>query len=221
MRRFLAVSAFALLACNQALGIDSATVDPALGGAAGAAGATGGEGDGTCADYCDTIMTACTDARAEYISKDVCLAMCQHFEPGVPGDTSQDSLACRDYHAHAALGDPETHCRHAGPLGGGVCGSDPCAPFCTLVAALCDDETPPPYANGEIDCRQACTANTNGASFTYHVTGGFTDLGETDGDTLNCRLYHLESAYAGDAAKHTHCPHTAVVSATCYDAAAK
>jgi hypothetical protein len=195
---FLGASA---LACNAVLGIDAASVDPSL-----------ADGGGTpCDSYCASVMANCTGANQEYLDSATCLAMCRHFEPGVSGDTTQDSLACRTYHAGAAATDPDFHCRHAGPVGGGVCGTDPCAPFCLLDFALCGDMASPPYSGGESGCHAACTA-----SLTYQ-TSGTGDLTQSTGNTLNCRIYHLESAYEPNNpdAKTTHCRHTAIQSATC------
>jgi hypothetical protein len=126
------------------------------------------------------------------------------------GDTTQDSLACRTYHAGAAAGDPDVHCRHAGPVGGGTCGDDPCGPYCLLDFAFCGDLPSPPFAS-ETACRTACKADFN------YLTVDAGDLTLAAGNTLNCRIYHLESAYEPDnpTAKTTHCPHTAVQSATC------
>jgi len=193
------------LACNGVLGIGEATVDPTL--------ADGGSTPQTgCAGYCATIMTNCTGMNAEYIDQDTCMVMCQHFEPGLPDDTAQDSLACRTYHANAAAQDPTFHCRHAGPLGGGVCGDDPCGPYCLLDFALCGDLNPPPFDGGESGCRAACDAN-----FKYNTVDAG-DIVPNTGNSLNCRIYHLESAYqpSNPSAKLTHCPHTAVNSATCF-----
>ena len=51
-----------------------------------------------------------------------CLDQCSHFWPGVKGATEGDSVGCREYHAgNPALSDPDLHCPHAGPGGGGVC----------------------------------------------------------------------------------------------------
>jgi hypothetical protein len=192
---FLGASA---IACNAVLGIDAAQQDPST----------------PCERYCSTVMANCTGTNLEYLDDATCLAMCAHFEPGVAADTAQDSLACRTYHAGAAATDPNFHCRHAGPVGGGVCGDDPCGPFCLLDSALCSDLTNPPYPNGEVGCRDACKA----ANFLYETTSGHGDTNEQSGNTLNCRIYHLEAAYAPNNpdAKTTHCPHTAVSSAKCF-----
>jgi hypothetical protein len=214
----VAVTIAMVAGCNAVLGIDTATVDPALteGGTNGDASTEAGMeagGPATCAGYCATVMQTCSGKNQEYIRVETCLEMCKHLEPGVPGDQMGDSLECRNYHAHAAAGDPDFHCRHAGPLGGGHCGTDVCAPYCLLDTALCGGMTPPPYPMPtESNCKAACP------SFPYLQQGTVGDLTLTqDSDTLNCRIYHLEAAYdpTNSAAASTHCPHTAAVSAPC------
>lgn len=213
----LAIAGGVALGCNAVLGITKANeVDLDAGTDAGPVDA------GTpCEQYCGAIMQACTGLNQEYLDVGTCVAMCKHFEPGITGDQSGDSLACRVYHTRAAtLGDPGTHCRHAGPLGGQVCGTDLCESFCSLGFALCQDILP--YDGGLLGCEQQCTA----ANFDYrefdagdlkfpNATGGFSEF--QTGNTLNCRIYHLESAYdpTNDVARTTHCPHLAVDSTQC------
>ena len=213
-----AASIGALAGCNAVLGIDEAKLDPSLadsgqGGGDGAAGDASDAGSGVvnCDTYCADITKNCTGTNAEYISIDVCKAMCAHLEPGLPGEQSGDSLACRAYHAGVAAGDPSFHCRHAGPVGGGTCGDQPCNPFCLLDFALCGGQASPPYDGGELGCRQACDG-----VFRYDTSPDASDIPQS-GNTLNCRVYHLEAAYdpSNPSALTTHCPHTATVSATC------
>jgi hypothetical protein len=201
----LATAAALAVACNGVLGIGSAQLDPSVGVDAGVDAGT------PCDQYCTTIMRNCTGQNLEYLDIGVCEAMCKHLEPGTATDETQDTLACRNYHANAAAGDPDFHCRHAGPLGGLVCGTDLCAPFCLLDFDLCQELTP--YDGGELGCETACTA----AAFPY-LTIDAGDIQFPTGNTFNCRLYHLESAYEpdNDQARSTHCPHTGVVSATCF-----
>ena len=211
--------------CNGLLGITEATVDPSIAGdASSSSDATSSDsaaldsgtpdtGDPyTCDSYCTNIMQNCTLDNQEYINRNVCLAMCSHFEPGVAGEQEHDSLACRVYHTTAAAGDPGVHCRHAGPTGGGHCGDQPCEAFCLLENALCGGHPYDPYDGGESTCRAQCP------QFTYVSAGEDAgDLTFTSGNTLNCRIYHLESAYdlSNPAAQTTHCPHTGVISAAC------
>ena len=199
-----------LAGCNAVLGIDEAKVDPAL--SAGDSGADTG-GRASCPGYCATIMQNCTGQNQEYTTLETCVAMCQHLEPGLVGDTTNDSLECRNYHAGAAAGDPNFHCRHAGPLGAGHCGTDVCNAFCLLDVALCGNMSTPPYPGGEVPCHAACVKY-------QYVQANAGDLTLTDrSDTLNCRLYHLEAAYdpANSSAAPTHCPHTATVGVHCFD----
>ena len=205
------------LGCNAVLGITKANeVDLDGGIDAGPVDA------GTpCEQYCTAIMQACTGVNQEYVDIGTCEAMCKHFEPGITGDQAGDSLACRAYHTRAAaLGDPNFHCRHAGPLGGQVCGTDLCEAFCALGFALCQDILP--YDGGQIGCEAQCTA----ANFDYvqvdsgdiefpNASGGISEY--LTGNTFNCRIYHLEAAYnpTSDQARTTHCPHIAVDSTQC------
>ena len=203
-------------ACNAVLGIGAATEDqtiaPGTDASDGATGTDAGPKGTPCDRYCSSIMTNCTGGNQEYLSTEVCLAMCSHFEPGLPDDTTQDSLSCRTYHAGAAAGDPNHHCRHAGPLGGGTCGNEPCTPYCLLDFVLCGSLPTPPFAGGESGCRSECIGK-----FPYLTAGDAGDITMESGNTLNCRLYHLESAYnpTSSSAITTHCPHTGTVSATC------
>lgn len=194
--------------CNSVLGYNEATVDPNL-PAGGEAGTT--SQSLTCDSYCADIMKNCTGTQAEYLNADICKLMCSHFDVGLPGDTMEDSLGCRSFHAAAAATNPVDHCKHAGPMGGGHCGSDPCVPFCALDAALCTGSDQP-YPGGELACRKACV------NYTYHSGPTDEDISEGGGSTLNCRMWHLESAYdpSNPAAKTTHCPHTGQMSTTCF-----
>ena len=207
MLALLAMLALGLPACNAVLGYKEATVDPNL-PAEGEAGTT--TQAFTCDSYCTNIMKNCTGDQTEYLSIDVCKGMCSHFELGPQDHVNGDTLSCRSYHAISAAQDPTTHCKHAGPTGGGHCGSDPCIPFCSLDAALCTG-TDQPYPGGELACRKAC------ATYTYMLAPTDPDLLES-GPTLNCRLWHLESAYDPNnpAAKSTHCPHTGQMSTACF-----
>ncbi len=186
-------------ACNLVLGIGKASVDPSL--------------ESGCTAYCDLMAQSCTGTNAEYISDAVCNAMCTNFDMGKTGDTSGDTLGCRMTYAQKAASDPVTYCQQAGPVATGCI--DPCSAFCTLDDDLCTPAGLFPYDAGPPSCETAC------AQYTYLRTVDAGDAGDTDltgGNTLNCRIYHLESAYdpTNSTNVHTHCPHTGVVSATCF-----
>lgn len=75
-----------------------------------------------CDGFCTDMMATCSGDNAQYASKDECLTSCAAFPTtGTDGDTSGDTLQCREYHLGAAASDPATHCSHAGESGGGVC----------------------------------------------------------------------------------------------------
>jgi hypothetical protein len=200
--------------CNAILGINAATAE-------NDADSGSGTGDGTTIDatpeltcdfYCATVMRNCQGANSEYVNTATCMTACPIFEPGTTyaTDTMDDTLGCRIYHALAAAGDPSYHCRHAGPVGGNHCG-DPCQAFCNLVTSYCAAPNPVAYASPGA-CKNACKSG----SFPY-LTSDAGDLSLTSGDTLNCRIYHLEAAMQSASAASYHCPHTEAVSAVCFN----
>jgi serine/threonine-protein kinase len=173
-------------------------------------GSSASNAPATCERYCDQVMKNCTGSNAEYLSREICMKMCPAFEIGVAeGDTANGTLGCRLFHASAAESAPGEHCRAAGPLGGRHCGNDPCEPFCTLAVTYCSAPKPAPYPGGHSECEAACK------NYRYLVA----DAGDTtleSGNTLNCRLWHLETAYTSDDFGMFHCPHTKRVSSTCH-----
>ena len=215
--------ATAVSGCNAILGIDPFTLANEAGTDTGATRDAGVSDAGPvdlCKVYCDVVHENCTGALSQYAFwPDDCLQLCAFWETGNPGDTTGDTRECRIYHAGAAQGslaNATFHCPHAGPLGGGVgyCvapdASDTphaiCASFCELDLDLCMGIA----YEGPADCEQACLG------YPYAGGGVTTDTG----NSLDCRLYHLEyAAYdysLGDTdGGATHCSHTAAESATC------
>ena len=159
----------------------------------------GGE-EPSCAEYCAVITDACVGDNAQYADEAACIAYCTGagaFPIGTADDTAGNTVGCRSYHAGVALqSDPELHCPHAGPSGGDVCGSW-CANYCSLAAANCTG-TNALFAD-EAECGTACAAlSANGAP------------GDTAGDSLQCRIYHLGVAGGGEPdSAQLHCPHAA------------
>src|SRR5690606_38611748 len=84
-----------------------------------------------CEDYCRVVMGNCRGQNAVYESEEQCAAACAVLDPGEFSndfDDNRNTVGCRTYHSKAAaLGDKgsgaETHCKHAGPTGGGFCGT--------------------------------------------------------------------------------------------------
>lgn len=75
-----------------------------------------------CENYCAAYLANCKDKNNAYKDEADCLDQCSHFYPGVKDAVDGDSVGCREYHAgNPALSDPDLHCPHAGPGGGGVC----------------------------------------------------------------------------------------------------
>ena len=154
----------------------------------------------TCAAYCDAVQSACTDGNAQYASAADCLAYCEtwgQLPAGDVSDTSGNTIGCRTYHAGvAATTDAALHCPHAGPSGGGVCGTW-CDNYCHLSQTNCTGGNEL-YAD-LATCETAC--------------GGLSDTGEpgaVDGDSTQCRIYHLGVAGSdGETSAATHCPHGA------------
>jgi hypothetical protein len=99
------------------MGVDTGMVDM---------GVDGGPPPGACGEYCTTVTTNCTGANAQYASMAECMAYCARarWPEGTAGDMDGNTIACRIYHGGApAASDPATHCPHAGPSGGNVCGT--------------------------------------------------------------------------------------------------
>jgi hypothetical protein len=188
----------------------------------GGGGDTGTEAGGlSCASYCTTVMTNCTGGNAQYLSQEQCEAMCAVWPVGVETDTSGDTLGCRNTHAGYAAtpGPATTHCPHAGPYGGGVCGTT-CANFCELALARCSaaalladagiDGSPTgtflgvPFTDNT-DCTTKCGAwtfpSTNDPDAGYNASGG-----PQSGNVGECREWHLANAWRAGQ-QDPHCGH--------------
>jgi hypothetical protein len=191
---------FGLAACGDDGddGGDNTVIDAAI----DAADEIDAPGAPTCADYCTTITANCSAANLMYGTAAECMATCALFDPAAT--MTGNTLGCRVYHAGNAAGSMQnanTHCRHAGPGGDGVCGAN-CAGFCTIVMGACAGQNPLPYADMAA-CMTACGNYATTPVYSATVTGG---------NSFACRLYHATAASANPG---LHCPHTAMVSATC------
>jgi hypothetical protein len=141
-------------------------------------------------------MASCTTALTQYFDLPSCLSSCALFPPGETGADSGDSLACRVSHAALAVAEPDPHCRHAGPSGGGVCGA-PCDAYCDLMMAVCGEV----YADLGA-CMETC------AGF---PESGMYSIRESRSDTVECRIFHATRATADDG----HCGTASADSSTC------
>lgn len=184
------------------------------GGGSGAAGGQGGQGGTggspavTCDTYCADVMANCEAANKQYADDATCKTVCANYAAGMAGAVDGDSLACRAYHGGApATSAPDTHCAHAGPLGGATCGADECDNFCTLAVSICGSQATPPYADKGA-CMTACMTFPGTDMVPYNAEA-------VAGDSLACRMYHLTVASTGAGMAMTHCPHIVADSPTC------
>jgi hypothetical protein len=181
------------------------------------AGAISGGGSAYCGTeceaYCTQMMATCVagSANQQYSTYAQCLSVCAAFPATgtrTPLDTTGDTIQCRMYHALVAGTDSTTttaHCPHAGPTGGGQCGT-PCDAYCDVIQAACGTSGTDSQFSSTATCLTSCAA--------YATSGTFDD---STGDTLQCRMYHATVALAGDTtAKTTHCPHAGVTSDPTY-----
>lgn len=89
----------------------------------------GPSGAATCVDaeapacdlYCMRYFSNCDGDLNAFADEAECMSECSAWYPGTEGDVDGHTIGCHSYHANAALGDPDTHCPHAGPGGGGIC----------------------------------------------------------------------------------------------------
>jgi len=191
----------AVIACRAVLGIEHANLEQG--------DAQDVERAAQCADYCAQIASNCQGVNQEYHGTGDCLTLCKYFSPGVDGDTTGNTVACRLAHANFAAAGPETHCPHAGPLGGpsDKCGPEAasiedsrCLALCQLDLALCagpqlagqtcEDASTIAYEDLN-DCTTVCK------SYRFLNGGELVDDSGTpyeSNNTFNCRLYHLENA---------------------------
>ena len=182
----------------------------ALGGAGGAAagssGAASGGSGGTaaieeplCDRYCETVATACTGQNEQFASLDACLAVCERLEPGSVGDVAGNTVECRLARAQLAqrTGEAADYCSSAGPGGGGACGED-CEGFCALMAETC------PAAMGTYEeCLPVCATVPDLSGPPDNVAY---NTSVQDGNSLQCRLFHVTAATLDPIA---HCVHAA------------
>jgi hypothetical protein len=219
--------AAAAIACNSVLGIEQAKLE-------GSNITFSASSD--CDAYCGDMQLACpaNSDNQEYIETSspdagsVCMQLCtfrENTQEELPQTVNltgaaptDDTVACRVWHANAALNlSPEEHCPHAGPLGGGFCGTTAataCTDFCTPAVSFC----PGAYAGGLQDCMNACLPDGGFPDGGYpgypYQINGYDDGGDspdlqTSGNTLNCRMYHLEARLSttDPSEQMLHCQH--------------
>lgn len=185
---------------------------------------------GDCDTYCRLVMYSCTGIRQVYETEGQCLAVCKAFPLGTAeqtGDKERDNtVACRRYHAYAALEDAQYHCPHAGPAGDGHCGApaadNNCFSYCRILEHACParfyqtylpGQSPPPKLtdNADIDdlgsCMDSCrpvpgsAANSRYSIQRAQVVDAVDDSDPDGdkGDLLQCRIFHAIKALGGSS----------------------
>jgi hypothetical protein len=168
-------------------------------------------GDGMCGDfceyYCGVMAKSCSGSNEQFTTfegylsstNNNCLATCRRWPTGSynRADTSSDNRDCHLYHALAAALDPGTHCKHAGPTGGGVCGGR-CEVYCREMQDVCGALSP---FTDTAQCMTECS---------YFPSDDSVYPTETNHDHLQCRMFHVAFAAEGPSfslPKTRHCPH--------------
>jgi len=156
--------------------------------------------------YCEDLQYQCKAPNAQFGDIDQCLKVAASYPTSAADDarrTSGHTLGCRQYHARASQSLPGTHCQHAGPSGGGVCGSAREAWGTMFAASPCNNSHVQTflgfYSNSTIP--DALVPSGFSATTPYSVTF------DTNQNTQACRIYHLSVAATSPV---THCIHGSV-----------
>lgn len=211
-----------LAGCASILGIEEATCDPEFdpqcdpsAGGRTDDGADDDNGDDVpevfteldplCEEYCRTVSEVCTaeEGAQQYASEQACVAVCEFgMELGAPGDKDEgvDTAYCRYENALGAglFGELDFDCATAGLGANDACG-DICDVYCRLLNQRCAGVSDFP-ANFEdhAACVEECQELPRTPDpFDYEVNSG---------NTLECRLWHVQAAFSNAV---THCPHAA------------
>jgi hypothetical protein len=140
-----------------------------------------------CKEYCEAMQQNCTESSQTYANLTVCTNVCGILPAGKNTDTSGNTVHCR---LQAAMsGEPED-CQTSSPMSNGTCGSH-CENYCYLLKRLC-----PGSFENDATCEAECAQISD--------IGNFTVMPEDEGNTLQCRFYHLTSAALNP---QVHCPH--------------
>ncbi len=145
-----------------------------------------------CATYCDLMASNCPAAfpMDPTYCPDICAVL-----PSDPGnDADANTVQCRIKYAQEGACDNA----HTNGGDGSACG-DPCEPYCELMGKNCTGENAQ-YDNDRA-CMETCALLDAGGT---HNDWDF----DIEGETLQCRTYHIGRPAALDPA--THCPHAAV-----------
>lgn len=154
----------------------------------------------SCQDYCNLITSTCTGEFEQYPSADVCIRYCEEraaLPAGEEDEEEGNTISCRFAHTGYAQENPpqslSTHCPHAGPTGGDLCGSW-CENYCHLALLNC----PELFDQERAFCESECEARIEAIPKAGRVN-------DTEGNTIQCRLNHLGLAGGEEATRLEHC----------------
>ena len=145
-----------------------------------------------CAHYCRVALTACVGQHQVYDDEQQCLATCEVLPLGEYGETIENTVGCRIYHAYSALNAPAAHCSHAGPAGDGHCGVDNCQSYCLLAERACPESFEEHFRSQQV-CLERCS----------DVPGAYADSGydlkaAASEHSVACRIYHATRALSSE-----------------------
>ena len=153
----------------------------------------------SCERYCAEMDDNCPGA---YPNPEVCEQNCARFPARAAASPAADdhTAECRYRFARSARNDIRgAACDAASLNGGGVCGAEPCVPYCDLVMLNCTGANA--VYSDLAECLRVC-GFMNG-------DGRFDDWDfDIEADSVQCRSYHAGPPAAEVPA--THCPHTRV-----------
>lgn len=157
-----------------------------------------------CDTYCNEIMSYCVGSLQQYVDEKQCERVCEMLPQGTLGDATGNTVACRLKSAadarYASGVERGRYCRRAGPGGDGGCGTN-CEGFCSLMQNVCTAEESPLYRFASTaECMTACEALPDG-----DVPYTTSDESVSDGNSVQCRLFHVNSAAMLDPLEH--CEH--------------
>ncbi len=138
----------------------------------------------SCENYCAIVSAACDAEAPQFATPAECLDVCARgakLTPGVAGDTTQNTIACRIAHTMVGFVEhPELHCPVGGVGGGNVCGSW-CDDYCALTVANCAGDDA--LYDSPTACAIACASQSTAGR-----------VGDLDSDTVQCRMTYLLQA---------------------------
>lgn len=149
--------------------------------------------------YCQTLQYNCKATNVTQFSGNAECAGTAAVYPTSSSDSAvpigNNTLGCRSYHAQAALGDT-SHCAHAGPSGGRVCGTYGEA-WATLSKGVCNDTATFTFINA---------VGPTLDNLVPRGAGSYSTTLDVGGNTQVCRIYHLTVS----TTTPSHCDHSNV-----------